>query len=83
MLLATYVVAPTFTAVLSTSIAATIVSKPKTVLFNKVTIYSLLSSLDVAKLAKVVNKFPTIWNDTGTFVNILLDEWIKILLRNN
>jgi len=60
MLLAMYIAALTFTSALSTSIAATIVSKPKTVLFNKVTIYSLLSSLDVAKLAKVVNKFLTI-----------------------
>jgi hypothetical protein len=61
MLLATYVVALTFMAVLSTFIAATtLASKPKTVLSNRVTIYSLLSSLDVTKLAKVVNKFPTI-----------------------
>jgi len=61
MLLATYVVALTFTSALSTSMVVTIaVSKPETVLSNRVTIYGLLSSLDVAKLAKVVNKFPTI-----------------------
>ena len=75
MLLATYVVAPTFTAVLSTSIAATtLASRPETVLSNRVTIYGLLSSLDVTKLAKVVNEFPTIWNDTRTFVDIPQDE---------
>ena len=84
MLSATYAVALTFMGAPSTSTAATTaVFRPETVLSNRVTIYSLSSSLDVAKLAKVVNKFPTIWNDTGTFVNILLDEWIKILLRNN
>jgi len=72
MLLVMYIIALTFIAVLSTSIAVTILaSKPETVLSNRVTIYSLLSSLDITKLAKVVNKFPTIWNNTGTFVNIL------------
>jgi len=61
MLLAMYIVALTFIAVLSTFIAATtLASKPETVLSNRVTIYSLLSSLDVTKLAKVVNKFLTI-----------------------
>jgi hypothetical protein len=61
MLLAMYVIALTFIAVLSISIAATILAfKPETVLSNRVTIYSLLSSLDVTKLAKVVNKFLTI-----------------------
>jgi hypothetical protein len=75
MLLAMYVAAPTFTGALSTSTDATIaVPKPETVLSNRVTIYSLLSSLDVAKLAKVVNKFPTIWNNTRTFVNIPQDK---------
>ena len=75
MLLVMYVIALTFISAFSTFIAATIaVSKLETVLFNRVTIYSLLSSLNVTKLAKVVNKFPTIWNDTGTFVNIPQDE---------
>jgi len=61
MLLATYIIALIFTSAFSTFITATIaVSKPETVLSNRVTIYSLLSSLDVAKLAKVVNKFLTI-----------------------
>ena len=61
MLLAIYVIAFTFISALSTFIAATIaVSKLETVLSNRVIIYSLLSSLDVAKLAKVVNKFLTI-----------------------
>jgi len=61
MLLAMYVIAFTFIAVLSTFIATTtLASRPKTVLSNRVTIYSLLSSLDVTKLAKVVNKFLTI-----------------------
>jgi hypothetical protein len=61
MLVATYTIALTFIAALSIFIAATIVaSKPETVLFNKVTIYSLLSSLDITKLAKIVNKFLTI-----------------------
>jgi hypothetical protein len=58
MLSATYVAAPTFTSAPSTFInTTTLVSKPETVLSNRVTIYSLLSSLDVTKLAKVVNKF--------------------------
>jgi hypothetical protein len=58
MLVATYVAALAFTATLGTLTAATIVaSKPKTVLSNRVTIYSLLNSLDITKLAKVVNKF--------------------------
>jgi len=58
MLLVMYIIALTFLGTLSTSIATTIVvSKPETVLSNRVIIYSLLSSLDVTKLAKVVNKF--------------------------
>jgi len=58
MFLATYVAALTFTNALSTFIDAIIaVPKLETVLSNRVIIYSLLSSLDVAKLAKVVNKF--------------------------
>jgi hypothetical protein len=61
MLLAMYVVALIFISALSTSMAAiTAVSRPETVLSNRVTIYGLLSSLDVAKLTKVVNKFLTI-----------------------
>jgi hypothetical protein len=61
MLLATYVIALTFTAVPSTFIAATtLTSRPETVLSNRVTIYGLLSSLDVTKLAEVINKFLTI-----------------------
>jgi len=61
MLLAMYVTALIFTGALSTSMAATTaVSGPETVLSNRVTIYGLSSSLDVAKLAKVVNKFLTI-----------------------
>jgi hypothetical protein len=61
MLLAMYAVALTFTSTLGTSMAATTaVSRPETVLSNRVIIYGLLSSLDVAKLAKVVNKFLTI-----------------------
>jgi multisubunit Na+/H+ antiporter MnhF subunit len=61
MLLAMYVTAFIFISALSTSIVATIaVSRPETVLSNRVIIYGLLSSLDVAKLAKVINKFPTI-----------------------
>jgi len=59
MLAAIYAVAPTFTAAPSTLIAATTIAfklktvafKPKTVLPNRVTIYKLLDSLDVAKLA--------------------------------
>ena len=61
MLLVTYVTALTFITVPSTFTATTILAfKPETVLSNRVTIYSLLSSLDVTKLAKVVNKFPII-----------------------
>jgi len=59
MLAATYIIALTFTATPSTLIAATTVAfklktvtfKPKTVLPNRVTIYRLLDSLNVAKLA--------------------------------
>jgi len=52
MLTAIYAVALMFTAALSTLTAAiTVASKPKTVLLNKVTIYKLLDSLNVAKLA--------------------------------
>jgi len=58
MLLAMYVIALIFISTLSTFIVIIIViSKPKIVLSNKVIIYSLLSSLDITKLAKVVNKF--------------------------
>jgi len=64
MLLAMYVTALTFTGAPSTSTdATTAVPGPETVLSNGVTIYGLLSSPDVAKLAEVVNEFPTIWND--------------------
>jgi len=52
MLAAIYTIAPMFIAAPSTLIAATTVaSKPKTVLPNRVTIYRLLDSLDVAELA--------------------------------
>ena len=65
MLIATYAAALTFTATPSLFIAATTVTsepktaalRPETVLFNKVTIYGLLDSLDVAKLTKIVNKY--------------------------
>jgi hypothetical protein len=58
MLVATYAAALTFTATLGTFTAATTVaSKPETVLSNRVTIYSLLNSLDFTKLAKIINKF--------------------------
>jgi len=61
MLLAMYIIAFTFISALSTFIATTtVVLRLETVLSNRVIIYSLLSSLDVAKLAKVVNKFLTI-----------------------
>jgi len=58
MLTAIYIVAPIFIAAPSTLIAATtiafklktVASKPKTVLPNRVTIYKLLNSLNVAKL---------------------------------
>ena len=49
-----HAVAPTFTAAPSIPTAA---SRPETVLSNRVTIYSLLDSSDVAKLANIVNKF--------------------------
>jgi hypothetical protein len=58
MLLAIYTAAPTFISAPSTSTATTTIAfRLKIVLSNRVTIYSLLSSLDVAKLAKVINKF--------------------------
>jgi len=61
MLLAMYITALIFISVLSTFTAVIIaVSRPETVLSNRVIIYGLLSSLDITKLAKVVNKFPTI-----------------------
>jgi hypothetical protein len=58
MLVAMYVVAPTFIATPSILIATTThASRPKMVLSNGVTIYGLLNSLDITKLAKVVNEF--------------------------
>jgi len=61
MLLAMYIAALTFISAFSTFTDATIaVPKLETVLSNRVIIYGLLSSLDVTKLAKVVNKFLTI-----------------------
>jgi hypothetical protein len=75
MLLAMYIAALTFISALSTSTDTTIaVPRLETVLSNRVIIYGLSSSLDVAKLAKVVNKFLTIWNNTRTFVNIPQDK---------
>ena len=46
---------------------------PKIVLLNGVTIYSSTNSPNVIELTKVVNEFPKIWNDIGTFVDILED----------
>ena len=46
---------------------------PETLLLNGVTIYRSTNSPDVIELTKVVNEFPKIWNDIGTFVNILED----------
>jgi hypothetical protein len=61
MLLATYVAALIFTSAPGTSTdATTVVSRPETVLPNRVTIYGPSNSLDVAKLTKVVNEFLTI-----------------------
>jgi len=59
MLIAIYIVALTFTTAPSTLTAATTIAfkpktvafKPKTVLPNRVTIYRLLDSLNVVKLA--------------------------------
>ena len=59
MLIAIYIIALIFIAAPSTLITATIIafrlktvaSKPKTVLPNRITIYRLLDSLNVAKLA--------------------------------
>lgn len=58
MLLVIYTTAFTFISTLSTfTNTIIVVFKLKVVLFNKVTIYSLLSNLDITKLAKVINKF--------------------------
>ena len=56
---------------------------PKTLLLNGVTIYGSTNSPNVIELTRVVNEFPKVWNDTGTFVDILEDQWMKIPLRDN
>ena len=65
MLIAIYVIALAVTAASSILIVATIVAfrletvtlRLEIVLSNKVTIYKLLNSLNVTKLAKIVNKY--------------------------
>ena len=50
---------------------------------NGVTIFSSTNSLNVQELTKTVNKFPELWKDTSTFVDILENEWMKIPLCSN
>ena len=56
---------------------------PETLLPNGVTIYGSTDSPDVIELTRVVNEFPKVWNDTGTFVDIPEDQWMKIPLRDD
>ena len=56
---------------------------PKTLLLNGVTIYSSTDSPNVIELTRVVNEFPKVWNDIGTFVDIPEDQWMKIPLRDD
>ena len=47
---------------------------PKMLLLNGVTIYSSIDSPNVIELTRVVNEFLKVWNDIGTFVDILEDQ---------
>src|SRR5438477_8984526 len=58
-------------------------SIPETVLPNGVTIYGTQESEPVHKLTQVVSEFPKLWEDTGTFVNIPEDEWMRIPLLSD
>ena len=56
---------------------------PETVLPNGVTIYGTQGSEAIQELTKVINDFPEVWKDTGTFVDIPQEEWMKIPLRSD
>jgi hypothetical protein len=58
MLAATYVVAPISIAAPAFTATTIVASRPEMVLSNGVTIYGPSDSLDITKLAKVVNEFP-------------------------
>lgn len=56
---------------------------PETTLPTGVTIYGTPESTPVQELTKVVNEFPEVWKDTGTFADIPQEEWMKIPLRSD
>ena len=56
---------------------------PETVLPIGVTMYGAQGNEAVEKLTQVVNEFPEVWKDTGTFVDIPQEEWMKIPLRSD
>jgi hypothetical protein len=89
MLAATYAIASPSnpislgsTDVSQTPLSSSTVSS-KTLLPNRVTVYSSTNSPDVIELTRVVNEFPKVWNDMGTFVDIPEDQWMKIPLRDD
>ena len=78
MLATTYAIASPSNPISSSSAVS-----PETLLLNGVTIYGSTNSPDVIELTRVVNEFLKVWNDTGTFVDIPEDQWMKIPLRDD
>jgi transposase InsO family protein len=74
---------PPATLALAPAIQAPTPSGPELVLPNGVTIYGTPESDTVRKLSAVVDAFPDLWKDSGTFVDLPQDEWMKIPLRTD
>jgi len=56
---------------------------PEIVLPNGIMIYGTPDSETVHKLSGVMESFPELWEDSGQFVNLPQDEWMKIPLRTD
>ena len=52
-----------------------------TILPNGVTIYGTQEV--VAQIAKIVEKYPTIWTDSGRTVDIPEADWLEVPLKEN
>ena len=60
---------------------STLLPGPETVLPNGITIYGAPESETVHKLTAVMEAFPDLWKDTGKFMDLPQDEWMRIPLR--
>jgi len=53
----------------------------ETVLSTGVTVYGDTTTMEA--LSKVVDRFPAVWKDSGKFVDLPMDNWMRIPLKPN